>query len=189
MGRGLGMTAVRADKIINVEKLIEQAVKKAVNVTFMLGAERAKREVKDVFKQTEIRLYAYPELKRNIEKYKLDIQDLYREGSSGKSKDLVFFSTQGGGIRLTDDEIQEARVMVLQKKIYRDQAEIDEIDYALQAVENDEYYSIIRMRYFEEQSDEEIAVIVGCDPRTIRRNKSRLVHRIAVKLYGAEAVG
>lgn len=174
--------------MINVEKLIEQAVKKTANAMFVLGTEKARREVKDVFKQTEIRLYAYVELKRNIDKYNQDIEDLREEGTSGKSKDIVFFSTHGGGARLSADEIQEARIMIVQKKIYRDQTEIDEIDYALRVAENDDYYRVITMKYFEERSDDEIAELVGCDASTVRRNKTRLIRKIALKLYGALAV-
>jgi RNA polymerase sigma factor (sigma-70 family) len=177
-----------AAKAVNIEKLIDQAVNKAVNATLLLGIEKGRSEAKNLFKQTEIRLYAYPELKNNIEKYQRDIEDLREERISGRSKDIVFFSAHGGSTRLSADEIQEGRIMILQKKIYRDQTEIDEIDYALQAVQNDEYYSIIKMRYFEEKGDEEIAGIIGCDPSTVRRNKSKIIRRIAVKLYGAQAV-
>lgn len=174
---------------ININKVIEQAVTKAVNATMLLGVEKGKTEAKNLFKQTEIRLYAYPELRKNIERYNQDIEDLRKEGPGGRSKDIVFYSTHGGGTRLSAEEILEGRVMVLQKKIYRDQTEIDEIAYALQAVADDDYYPVIKMKYFEGKSDEDIANIISCDPRTIRRNKSRLVRRIAVKLYGAEAVG
>lgn len=181
------MAAQKAEKEVNIQKLIEQAVDKAVKETVLLGAEQAKTETKNLFKQTEIRLYAYSELRNNIEKYNLDIKDLRRE-SPGRSKDIVFYSTHGGGTRLSEEEVQEARVMVLQKKIYRDQAEIDEVEFALQAVKEDEYYPIIEMRYFKGMKDDKIAEIVSCDPSTVRRNKNRLIRRIAVKLYGAQAV-
>lgn len=172
---------------VNIEKLIEQAVHKAVKATMFLGAEQAKTETKNIFKQTEMRLYAYPELRNNITKYTLDIKDLRRE-SPGRSKDIVFYSTHGGGTRLSAEEVQEGRIMVLQKKIYRDQTEIEEIDFALQAIANDEYYKVIEMRYFKGMKDEEIAESVSCDPSTVRRNKNRLIRKIAVKLYGAQAV-
>lgn len=68
-----------AAKAVNIEKLIDQAVNKAVHATLLLGMEKGKNESKNLFKQTEIRLYAYLELKSNIEKYKQDIEDLRRE--------------------------------------------------------------------------------------------------------------
>lgn len=172
---------------VNFEKLIEQAVNRAVKATMLLGADQAKTEGKNIFKQTEIRLYAYSELRNNIAKYTLDIEDLRHE-SPGRSKDIASFSTNGGGVRFSDEEIQEARIMILQRKIYRDKTEIDEIDFALQSVKDDEYYPIVTMKYFQHKTDEEIAEKIACDPRTIRRNKSRLVRTVAVKLYGAYAV-
>jgi DNA repair exonuclease SbcCD ATPase subunit len=175
------------EKKLNIEKIIEQAISRAVNTSVILGVEKGKKEAKNLFKQTELRLYAYPELQGNIEKYNRDIQDL-RQETPGRSKDIVFFSMHGGGTRLSADEIQEARIMILQKKIYRDQTEIDEIDYALQAVRNDDYYPIIEMKYFKGKNDDEIALEVSCDPSTVRRNKSRLVRKIEIKLYGAEVV-
>lgn len=179
--------AVKVDKEINIQKLIEQAVSKAVKETVLLGAEQAKTEIKNVFKQTEIRLYAYPELRKNIDKYTLDIRDLRRE-TPGRSKDIVFYSTHGGGTRLSAEEVQEGRIMVLQKKIYRDQSEIEEIDFALEAIKDDEYYQVIEMRYFKGMKDDEIAESISCDPSTVRRNKNRLIRKVAVKLYGAQAV-
>lgn len=50
----------------------------------------------------------------------------------------MLFSAHSGGTRLSAEEIQEGRILISQKKIYRDQAEIDEIDYALQSVDNDD---------------------------------------------------
>ncbi|MDR7869162.1 MAG: hypothetical protein RIN56_20430 [Sporomusaceae bacterium] len=174
---------------INIEKIIDQAVTKAIKASAILGMEKGKAEAKNVFRQTEIRLYAYPELRRNIDKYHRDIEDLRRESpGSGKSKDITFFSTIGGNTRLTAEEIQEGRILLVQRKLWRDEVEIKEIEYALQCVVDDEYYPLLTMRYFERKKDDEIAKKIICDPSTVRRNKNRLIRMIAVKLYGAEAV-
>lgn len=178
-----------ATKPINIEKIIEQAVTKAVRASAILGVEKGKSETNNLFKQTEIRLYAYPDLRDNIEKYNQDIEDLRREALPGRSKDIVFFGSFSGGTRLSPDEIQEARILLLQRKIYRDQTEIDEIEFALQSIKDDGYRQIIELRYFANKSDDEVAAVIKCDPSTVRRNKGRLVRKIAVKLYGAEAVG
>lgn len=178
----------KTKKELDIEKIVEQALNKVLNTALQFGVQKGKCEAKEAFRKTEMRLYAYPELVENIKKYKQDIEDL-RQESPGRSKDLVFFSAHGGGSRLSDEEIQEARIFVIQKKIERDQEEIDEIDFALEAVKGDEYYPIIDMKYFKDMDDDEIAPEFPCDPRTVRRHKSRLVRRIAVKLYGAGAVG
>lgn len=168
-----------------LESFIKQKVAEIIAAGAMIGFEKAKAEAKEVFKQTEKRLYAYPELKNNILKYQRDIVDLESE-SPGRSKSIAFFRT--GGVRLTDEEIQQGRIMLLHGKIHRDQAEIDEIDFALESIKNDEYYAVIELKYFQGQNDEEIAPMIPCDPRTVRRHKNRLIQRIMVKLYGANAV-
>lgn len=180
------MGIAQADKKINIHKIIEQTVRKVIKEGIFIGAEKAKAEPQNAFQQTEVRLYAYSALKENIEKYNKDIEDLDKEDPS-KSKSIVVFSAVGGG-RLTPKEIQEGRKLMLQAKIYRDQSEIDEINLALVTIEQDEYYGIISKKYFEGKSDDEIAEGLSCDPRTVRRNKKKLVRKIAIKLYGAQAL-
>jgi len=179
--------AVKEPKEVNIQKLIEQAVNRAVDTALAVGIKRGKEDVKNAFSQTEVRLYAYRDLQDNIEQYQLDIKDLEVE-KPGRSKSLVFFSTAGSGIRLSEEDIQQARVIGIQNKIRRDEEEIEEINRALQPILNDPYYSIIDMKYFKGKTDDEIAETIPCDPRTVRRNKNRLVRRIAIKLYGADAV-
>lgn len=177
----------KAEKEVNIQKIIEQAVRKAVDTALAVGVKHGKEDVKNAFSQTEVRLYAYPDLKDNIEQYQLDIKDLKVE-KPGKSKSLVFFSTAGNGIRLSEDDIQQARIIGIQNKIRRDEEEIEEINRALEPILNDQYYSIIDLKYFKGKTDDEIAEAIPCDPRTVRRHKNRLVRRIAIKLYGADAV-
>ena len=181
-------STARVEKNVNIQKLIEEAVKKAVSATVLFGKEKTTADGKEAFKKTEQRLYAYPELKKNIEKYYADIEDVQLEGATRKSKDLVFFSPGMGGTRLSAEEIMEGRIAVLQKKIYRDQSEIDEIDFALSAINGDEYYQAVALKYFDGKTDEFISETVHCDPSTVRRNKNRLVRKMAIKLYGAQAL-
>ncbi len=181
-------STARVEKGVNIQKLIEETVKKAVSATVLFGMEKAKADGKEAFKKTEQRLYAYPELKKNIEKYYADIADVQLEGATRKSKDLVFFSSSMGGTRLSAEEIMEGRIAVLQKKIYRDQSEIDEIDFALSAISGDEYYPAVALKYFNGKTDEMIAEEINCDQSTVRRNKNRLVRKLAIKLYGAQAL-
>ena len=37
-------------------------------------------------------------------------------------------------------------------------------------------------------NDEEIAEKIHCDPTTVWRNRKRLIQRLAVRLYGVDAV-
>ena len=185
----------KASGAVNVERIITKTVNEAanrlelvVNKAFAVGYEKGKSEVPNKFNKTQDRLKAYPHLKDNIRKYQEDIDDLKQYGVPGKSKDLVFYATIASGTRLTAEDVEQARILVLEKKLLRDQVEIEEIDWALKAIESDYYYQIIKLKYFESKDDETIGELLQCDARTIRRHKNRLINVIALKLYGAESL-
>lgn len=178
----------KAERKINIQKLIKATVKEAIQEALAVGEKKAKEEVKDPFRKTEARVSACKVLKENIVEYHKDIEDLQRE-EPGRSKDIVMFCTGGGGIKKSAEEIQEARIEILKMKIKRDQEEVDTIERALDTVRNDKYYPIIEMRYFQEMSDDEIGEELSCDASTVRRQKNRIIRKVSIKLYGAQAVG
>jgi DNA-directed RNA polymerase specialized sigma24 family protein len=91
------------------------------------------------------------------------------------------------GQRLSPEDIQEVLIMDLSAEIARDEQEVEMIEKALLLVEGDPLFFVVKYKYFEGKNDGEIAELTSCDPSTIRRNKSRLVARLAVFLYGAAA--
>ena len=126
-----------------------------------------------------------PVLQENIKCQDQDIDDLERETITCKSKDI---SACAGGIRLTPEEIQEGKIIGVKIKLERDRKEIEEIEQALSDIINDACFQVISLRYFEGLNDNFIASQVPCDERTVRRNRSRIMKKIALKLYGAEAL-
>jgi RNA polymerase sigma factor (sigma-70 family) len=91
-------------------------------------------------------------------------------------------------MRLTPDEIAEALVQDITAEIAGSESELETIDKALEIIKGDQYSDIVKHKYFEGKSDDEIAAAVSCDPRTVRRQKNRLVGRLAVFLYGVATV-
>ena len=173
-----------------LETVITHIIERSVQEGIRRGYVAGKNENKNLYQTTEKRLRAYPELMRNIEKYDRDIEDHKREfraGASGRSKDIVMNVARG--VRLTPEEKLAVRVAVIEEKKRIDVAEIAEIDYALDGIADDEWYVLIPRKYFEGQSDAEIAESIPCDERTVRRHKSRLINKIMVRLYGAQGVG
>lgn len=147
------------------------------------------RRVKDLAKLTKKRLYAYPQLKGNIERYKLDIEDIRRE-TFGKSKSIVIFQRNSGdnAEKLTIEEQRAAKIRLIEQKIERDEAEIKEMDAALAQIEDDPYYRLIQMRFFQKMSRDEIAEEFPCDPTTVSRQLGRLLDTLNISLYGADAL-
>jgi hypothetical protein len=161
---------------------IDEIIQKAVNAQRIAGEHRAK----DAFKATEKRLYSYPIIRLKIEDDRERIEDIRQYGAPAKSKSVVMFRRTGQ--RLTPEEIAEARINDLTADIAGSAAEIETIDKAMKVIEGDPYEDIIRYKYFEGKDDDEIAGLIFRDMRTVRRQKSRLVSRLAVFLYGVEAI-
>lgn len=52
----------------------------------------------------------------------------------------------------------------------------------------DPYYLTIELKYFDNVKDADAALRLRCDPATVRRNRRRLVRRLALRLYGVECI-
>lgn len=157
--------------------MIESAIKRAVG---------AGRRVDNHYKATERRLYRYPILKRNIEEYKADIEDIKRE-DLGKSKSIVKFSIHGGDAQQEDIEEKRQKLITnLQNKIASDSFEVQQIEGALERIRNHPYCNLISVLYFEQKTIEEATDIFGCVDKTITRNRKALVNLISDVLYGAD---
>ncbi|OQB14691.1 MAG: hypothetical protein BWY15_00841 [Firmicutes bacterium ADurb.Bin193] len=139
------------------------------------------------YKMTEARLFAYNDLKAKMENDLLDLQDMLKEGPASKSRDILYRSVNGG-VRLSPDEIQQIKIDNIKRQIEDCRREISRIDDSVSAFDGDYYALIIKMRYFERKSDEVIAEILNCDVSTVRRNRKRLITRMAVRLYGIKAL-
>ena len=165
--------------------------KKLIHDTVMvtLAALNNQPKPQDCYKATESRLYAYSTLRANIEQYQLDIRDLKAEHITEKSKDITCWG--GASSRLTPEEKQQARIMAVEVKLARDQAEVDKMDKALARLERSEgnaRVNFLKQVYFEGFSLDEIAELEGCSLSTIQRRRSSLVRVLALILYGAEAL-
>lgn len=158
-------------------------------VVATLAALNSQPKSQDCYKTTEARLYAYSTLMANIEQYKLDIRDLKAERVTEKSKDITCWG--GASSRLTPEEKQQARIMAVEVKLARDQAEVDKIDRILDRLEISEgtdAVDIIRQAYFFCVPLDDIALREGVSLSTIQRRRTRLVRQLALMLYGAEAL-
>ena len=132
------------------------------------------------------RLKAYPQLKRNIERCKLDIADLYKEEFN--SSPVVRHIQDYYGNDLTVDEIRHVKITTIQRDIDRDQKEIDIIDKALAELKDDGFYEIIPALYFDNRHIEDLTSKLYCNKVTIYRHKKRLLDKLSICLYGADVL-
>ena len=59
---------------------------------------------------------------------------------------------------------------------------------ALKNIQDDKYYKIIELKYFEEMTLEYVAEKFNVDERTIRRQKNRLVNRLRVLIFSDSVI-
>lgn len=166
----------------NIESIITKAVREAVDACRVSAA----RSVKDAYKATERRLYALPDLREKLEDDRERLAEIRAFGPRHRSKDITRFTKTG--VRLTPEEIFEAVVTDAEADIAADEHEVETIEKALAAIESDPYYLTVTGKYIDHLTDEEIAGKIPCDTTTVWRNRKRLVQRLAVRLYGSDAL-
>lgn len=165
---------------------IKKEIKQMFQECIKHGYNQAKHEINNHFKHTEKRLYAFKQLQKNVITYERDIENLKAEKNSGKSKDIVLMKSSG--VRLSDDEILEGKIITIQMKIDRDIKEIKELMRALHTIKKITNHEIIHYKYFEELSDTEIAEKLHMHERTVRRNRKQLINKLMIALYGADVI-
>ena len=65
---------------------------------------------------------------------------------------------------------------------------VQNIDAAMKTIEDDPYYDVIRLFYFEGHTRESIALDYGCTETTISRNKTRLLNKLKTILFSDEVI-
>lgn len=143
------------------------------------------RNANEFVQKTKARIRAYPQLKRNILRYKLDIEN-YQHESLGKSKSIVIMQPSYSK-PLTVEDKRAAAIALVEKKLECDQREVDYIELALEEINKDKYYAAFEEYFFENHSFDEIAARVYKHRSVISRGVGRLVDRLTVFFYGAEA--
>ena len=157
----------------NVEN-IESIITRTVRETIEAYRTTSSRSAKDAFKATERRLYALPDLRGKLEDDRELLAEIREHGLRQRSKSITRFTKSG----ITDTEAE----------IAADEHEIETIERALTTISDDPYYLVVTGKYIERMTDEKIAGEISCDTTTVWRNRKRLVQRLAVRLYGADAL-
>ena len=168
-----------------LERIIKDTERKQAEVE-----ELRKKGLNDnAYKSTIHRLDAIPDLKKRIEKNRAKLETALATGQGqGHSTSIVRYHP-GSGVRVDPEEAYDALVQDLQARIDMDTAEVKEVTEALETVKNDYYYETVYDRFvLGNKDDDDIALSLSCDASTVRRNRKRLIRRIAILLYGVEAI-
>ncbi len=125
-------------------------------------------------------------MQRKIEDDKERLAEIEAGDIRERSKSIVRFSKTGS--RISPEEMLEGLKQDLIARIAADEHEIQQIENAVAAIEDDAYCMVVYNRFILCETDEEIAEQIPCDPSTVRRNRGRLIRKLAVRLYGVDAI-
>lgn len=170
----------------DVNLIIEQTVR---TVILELKKNNMLKENKQTpYQKTELLLYNYISFKQMIkDKYK-EIESIQGEGIPKKSSSITSFSGSPCYEIKSDYEKAEDMIQSILHSITTTEKFIRIIDVALDNLSEDPYFDIIRLKYFEGKSTQEIAEHYYVDVRTISRNKSRLVNLLQIRLFSDEFI-
>lgn len=171
--------------------LIDCTVKKAVEQTVceMKRQNLVIEGKQSPFQKTETLLYNYNNFIAVVKEKEEQIAELRQFGMRKKSTSITSFSGNSGLIEVKSDaEKIEEKIEMIEFSISTTRSFIKIIDDAVIALKDDHYYDLIRMRYFENCSQEEIADHFDCDVRTVRRNKNRLINLLQIRLFSDEVI-
>lgn len=174
-----------------VLELIDCTVKKAVENTV---AEIKRNNLivegtQSPFQKTEILLYNYNHFKAAIKDKEEQIEEIRRIGLSKGAGAVATYSGNTGYIEVKSDmEKVEEKIERIEMSITTTKNFIRIIDSAISILENDPYYDLIRMRYFEGCTREQIAEYFSCDVSTVNRNKNRLINLLQIRLFSDEVI-
>jgi DNA-directed RNA polymerase specialized sigma24 family protein len=179
MGKGMKLNS-------EVLRIIDAAVNKAAQESAKLIKQQNPETERNYFRETEILLYNYPALKLKVAQDEEFLYDPDASSSPAKrSKDIAHFSSRNVGSHGLDIN---GYTQGLKSSMMRTRQEVLRIDRALEVIKDDKYYDIIPFKYWDGISMEDIAEKLECDDRTIYRNKNRLVNKIKIMLFGADAL-
>lgn len=140
------------------------------------------------FQKTETLLYNYNGFKNAIaDKFK-QMESIKAEGIEQRSKGITVLPSNPQLDTRSEMEKCEDKVEKLYAIIIKTNEYIELIDAALEKVSNDPYFEIIKLKYLEDMTREDIACELGVDVSTITRNKNRLVNTIKIFLFSDDVM-
>lgn len=141
---------------------------------------------KSSYKSTEKILYSLNVLPEAIKLIDEEVKKLEEEAKgiaipTAKSNSLIL--NERNNTYVYGDETLETRISELKQISVKAKSQIRLVKSALKKIENDKYYDIIPMYYFEEKTIEEIAEECEWAVGTVSKHKKRLMNNLKVYVF------
>lgn len=179
-------STISRDIVELVKKQVDREVKRSIEAIIKARIELDAAQ-RNYFKETERLLYSLPALRLKVAQDEEDLENGLLVPKE-RSKDIV--CPTGSSSYGPHDPLSQAERYIAERKasMERTKREIQRIERALETIQDDEYYDIIPLKYWDLLQPAEIAERLNCDERTYRRHKNRLVNKLKVVLFGADAL-
>lgn len=173
------------DEIQKENMLIKKTTETVFDVLRKNGFEI--KEKKSVFQRTEQLLYLIPKLKEAINHNKQKIKDLQNYGidKKGGAVHVVPSSTP---LKLDEDEIIDKEVSKLKQRNHVINSQIKWVNEILLTLSNDKYYDLIKLKYYDNKTREEIAEYFACDVKTVSRNRNRIINNLKGLFFPKDSI-
>jgi len=169
-----------------IESYIDEAVKRTASELKRQGLLKDNRQ--SPFQKTETLLYNYNNFKAAIADKFEQINTIKSEGIPKKSPSITSFSGSATYEVKSDSDKADEKIESLECSIQTTRNFIKVIDSAIDMLKDDPYFDVIRMKYFEGKTREDIAEHYLVDVSTISRNKNRLVNMLQIRLFSDEVI-
>ena len=148
-----------------------------------------KKKILTPYQKTEQVLFSYNDYKIAVNDKYEKIEEIKKYGVSKHSGSIIPMPTNTGykETKFESDKQQEA-IETLEKSIILTKRFIAIIDDALEKIKDDPYSDLIRMIYFEKQSNEDVADYFNVDSSTIRRNRKTLIKKLSIYLFSDDVI-
>jgi RNA polymerase sigma factor (sigma-70 family) len=141
---------------------------------------------KSSYKSTEKILYSLNVLPEAIKLIDEEVKKLEEEAKGitiPKAKSNLLILNERNNTYVYGDETLETRISELKQISVKAKSQIRLVKSALKKIENDKYYDIIPMYYFEEKTIEEIAEECEWAVGTVSKHKKRLMNDLKVYVF------
>lgn len=169
-----------------IENYIDETVKRHVSELKRQGLMKDNKQTP--FQKTETLLYNYNNFKDAIEDKNKQIETIQDVGVPKKSSSITSFSNNNTYEIKSDSEKADEKIEAIENSIQTTKNFIKVIDEAIDKLKDDSYFDIIRLKYFEGKTREEIAEYFEVDVSTISRNKNRLINLLQIRLFSDEVI-
>lgn len=150
----------------------------------MMTEEKKQENHKIMLKRTMDILNSYDKLQKKVEQDKADIDDMKQEKFD---KTTFHLSRRPEGPQLDDEVRHLQKIRNRERGMLRTQRLLERIGKAMDGMGEDTE-GILKLKYIDNMSIDEIAEKLNCSRRTIERKHMKLLKKMKVLLYGADAL-